>query len=295
MNNIWKKAGLFLLFGVLCLGAAAVTADQVQAAAKTGNGVYSLDTTKNDSYAGADITNDGKKDKIETVVTEENVALQVNGKQMKNWKKGTVLPMVHVVVLSSKNAYLEICVEDYNTYKNTCALYQVKKGKLSTVLNYEKLVNNKLLLDNDFVYKGYGYDMLYAEKVSKNTIYLHASLGTKGLGQLGVKYLKLQYSKGKFTLKKDAGTITRMNIIQPNYGPVSSFTAAKKIQTVKAAGSSKKGITIAKDGKFTAKKLAVVGKNLYVQVKTAAGKTGWIKLSTSNAPLVTIRSEVIWG
>lgn len=301
--NILKKTFMLFAVGASCLCVTAATAGNTYAATKIGNGVYSLSAYENDSYAKADVTGDGKADKIETVVTEKNgskkTALKVNGKQMKSWtiqknNATVIVPSVSVVTLSKKVAYLEIATEDYRSYKTACALYQVKKGKLRIAFDYEKMLNNKLLLDNDFVNKGYGYDMASAAKASKNAIWLNVSLGTKSLGQMRTEGLKLKYSGGKLTLQKDAGKVAAVNVMD-NRGNSEIFTAAKKIQTVKAAGSAKKGIVIPQKTKFTAKKLVIAGKNIYVQVRTTAGKTGWINLSASDKPLVTVRSIVLWG
>ena len=119
--NILKKTFTFFAVGATCLCMTAVTASNTYAAAKTGNGVYSLSTSENDSCAKADVTGDGKADKIETVVTEKNgskkTALKVNGKQMKAWtiqknNATVVLPSVSVVTHSKKVANLEIATED---------------------------------------------------------------------------------------------------------------------------------------------------------------------------------------
>ena len=73
-----------------------------------------------------------------------------------------------------------------------------------------------------------------------------------------------------------------------------TFTAAQKIQTYKSAGSSKKAFVIKKNSKFAVKKLAIVKKNIYVQVK-AGSKTGWIKLNTSNKKMVKYASISVAG
>lgn len=52
---------------------------------------------------------------------------------------------------------------------------------------------------------------------------------------------------------------------------------------------------LSKKTRSTPKKLAIADKNIYVQVQTTAGKTGWISLSASAKPLVTTRSIVMWG
>ncbi|MCI5590480.1 MAG: hypothetical protein MR394_08420, partial [Coprococcus comes] len=73
-----------------------------------------------------------------------------------------------------------------------------------------------------------------------------------------------------------------------------TFTAAQKIQTYKSAGSSKKAFVIKKNSKFAVKKLAIVKKNIYVQVKVGS-KTGWIKLNTSNKKMVKHTSISVAG
>lgn len=198
-----------------------------------------------------------------------------------------------MVKLSNKKAYIEITTENFKTSKTFGNLYQVKKGKLQKALDYEKLVSNKLLSKNDFVYTDGVWDMIRATKASKNTIGLTASLGTKGLGQIKASNLKLKYSNGKLVLLKNAGKASTEIITDE--GMSDTFTAAQNIQTVKAAGSSKKGITISKKSNFTITKISIVQKKIYVQAKTKSGKTGWIKLSTSKKPLVKKTGEVIWG
>ena len=93
--------------------------------------------------------------------------------------------------------------------------------------------------------------------------------------------LPLSYSGKKFTLKSTAVSAGVGIIPSDSEDFTRTFTAAQKIQTYKSAGSSKKAFVIKKNSKFAVKKLAIVKKNIYVQVK-AGSKTGWIKLNTSN-------------
>ena len=292
--KVFKKLSMCILSGLLCLGIAAASPAPAQAAEKIGNGVYYLDTsdawnTMQDSYT-ADITGDGKADTIRTICSKSSTRLVVNGKNIKSWSSKNALE-IRVVTLSGKKSFLDI-----SSYcrggKNTCGLYQVKKNKLSKVLDYTSLVNLKQLTSNSFVFTDKLNNILYAQKVRGNTIYLNARFGTKNLGQVDVDNLALSWNGKKFTLKTTAVS-ARAQLIGTWEKPYSSYTASKKIQTYKAAGSSKKSIAISKNTAFTIQKLAVVKKNFYILAKTKAGKTGWIKLDTSNNAIVKLRSSTL--
>ena len=290
--NLLKKIGLFVVFGILCLSIASIDAVSVQAAEKTGDGVYSLNTSEGDSFSKVDLTGNGKKDTIDTIVKGKKLFLKLNGEKIKSWNSGSIT--IQVIKLSSKKAYIEITSENFKTSKTSGDLYQIKKGKLEKVLDYEKLINKKLLLKNDFITNPGCLDMLSASKVKNKTIYLDVRLGTKSLGYMWIGNIQLQYSGGEFNLKKTAGKVIRTNIFTDK-GITEYFTASQKIQTYKAADSSKKGITLPKNTKFAAKKVSIIGKEIFVQVKTKSGKTGWIKLSDSDKPFVKECSIVIWG
>lgn len=278
-----KKLSVCILAGLCCLGIGVTT----QAAEKIGNGVYALQTNAfdesfaKDSYSAADITNDGKKDKIETECTRDEIDLKVNGQIVRSWLAGEV--NVRVVKLSKK-AFLEITTYENNN-KVTNGLYQIKNNKLTRVFDYKKLINLKQYVSNDFTTYTY-YDTFESMKVSGNTIYLKGSMGTKSLGQIYANGLQLVFDGKTFALKKSAAP-AEVSAIYYEKGFSSTFVSAQKIQAYKAAASSGKAFVIAKNTKFNIKKLAVVKKNIYVQIRTSAGKTGWIQLSTSDKRLVT--------
>lgn len=287
-----KKLSMYLLSGLFCLGIITAAAP-AQAATKVGNGVYSLDTSDawtvmDDSYS-ADVNNDGKKDAIQTFCSSSSTRLTVNGRTMKSWSSKNALSIK--VVSLGKKSFLEICTYQYGG-KNTCGLYQVKNNKLSRVLDYSTLVNLKQLTSNKFTYTSTLNNMLSAEKVKGNTIYLNCRFGTKNLGQIDADYLPLSWNGKKFVLKTTAVS-ARPQLIGTWEKPFTAYTASQKIQTYKTAGSSKKGITISKNTSFTLQKLAVVKKNFYVLVKTKAGKSGWIRLNTSTKAFVKLRSTTL--
>ena len=139
---------------------------------------------------------------------------------------------------------------------------------------------------NNFITSNGCWGGFQATKAKGNTIYLRGWFGTKNLGQINAFNMPLSYSGKNFTLKSTAATAEPGALFEgKNWAFTKNFTAAQNIQTYKAAASSKKTFVIKKNAKFAVKKLAVVKKNLYVQVKSGS-KTGWIKLNTSSKKMV---------
>lgn len=276
-----KKLSICILSGLLCFGIGAST----QAAEKVGNGVYELSTfspesgVETDSISSIDITGDGKKDKIETNITTSKVTLKVNNKIVGRYP--TDNSNIRIVNLSKK-AFFEITTYGKNNTIN-CGLYEVKKNKLSRVFDYKKLINLKQCNNNNFGNNNGLWTCFEAAKVKGNTLYLRGHFGTKNLGQINAGFLPLSYSGKNFTVK--SSTLSANAGYIPVEGFTNSFTAAQKIQTYKEAGSSKKAFTISKKAKFAVKKLAIIKKNLYIQV-SCGKKTGWINLNTSNKKIV---------
>lgn len=289
--KIFKKLSMCILSGLLCFGIGATT----QAATKLDNGVYELNTradgsAEKDTLTSVDITGNGKKDKIETETTNVEIELKVNGKIVGMYLTGNT--NIHVVTLSKKS-FFEITTHEKGD-KINCGLYTMKKNKLTRVLDYKKLVNLKQYVKNNFITSNNCWGGFEATKVKGNTIYLRGWFGTKSLGQVNAFNLPLTYSGNKFTLKKTAVN-AGSGLIFDNSGNFSrTFTAAKKIQAYKSAGSSRKAFAIQKNGKFTVNKLAIVKKNIYVQVKSG-NKTGWIKMSTSSKRLVKTAAFSVAG
>lgn len=301
-----KKVKLFLIAGVVFAGITAASAQgNVMAAEKTGNGIYQLETSfyekpkTTDSYDKADVTGDKKKDTIETELSGEILSLKVNGKAVKKWDKTKVWPYIYVITLSNKKSYLGITSEaNGGTLPATTAgLFEIKNGKLKSVLDFSKAINKKQLAEEKFVSMGYGFDMVYFKKVSNNTLYIDFSIGTKSLGQLKqIRNLKVAYKKGKMILQDGAGSVQYSIIPDTENTPFTSFfVAAQQLQIVKKPGTSQKAFTIDKDTSFSVQKAGIYNKDIYVQVKTENGKTGWLKLSTSKKQLVKTASTVVWG
>ncbi|MBC8571870.1 hypothetical protein [Jingyaoa shaoxingensis] len=290
--KVFKKLSMCILSGLLCLGIGATT----QAATKTGTNVYEMNTwagssVTKDRLTSVDITGNGKKDKIETETTRVEIELKVNGKIVGMYLTGET--NIQVVKLSKKSFFEITTYEKGN--KINCGLYEMKKNKLTRVLDYKKLVNLKQYVKNNFITSNGCWGGFQATKAKGNTIYLRGWFGTKNLGQVNAFNMPLSYSGKNFTLKSTAATADA-GMIPPskNESFTRSFTAAQKIQTYKAAGSSKKSFTIKKNAKFSVKKLAVVKKNLYVQVKSGR-KTGWIRLNTSSKKMVKAAAISIAG
>ena len=290
--KVFKKLSMCILSGLLCLGLGVTT----QAYTKAGNNVYEMNTRSDgafqkDTLTSIDITGNGKKDKIETETTRAEIELKVNGKIVGMYLTGKT--NIQVIKLSKKSFFEITTYEKGN--KINCGLYEMKKNKLTRVLDYKKLANLKQYVKNNFITSNGCWGGFQAMKASGNTIYLRGWFGTKNLGQVNAFYMPLSYSGKKFALKSTAATADA-GYIPPskNESFTRSFTAAQKIQTYKAAGSSRKAFAIKKNARFSVKKLAIVKKNIYVQVKSGS-KTGWIKLNTSGKRIVKYAAISIAG
>lgn len=301
---------------MICMGAVIVGTPKDVQARKMVKGVYWLNNTyyegdaklNHDSYSGADVTGDGKKDNVETIRTSNTLVLYVNGIAVKKWNTKTTFidwSDIEIVTLKNKKSYLSICElrgsEIYGSVakgKTICRLYQVRKGKLVTAFDFEKIFNNRLLTGNDFIYRLRDYDEKDSDdsfrplRVSKNTLYVDLFITTKSFGQITIRNLKITYSTGKLQLGSGNYKAELARWRWQDNGWMKYYTAAKRIQTVKSPGSYKKGIVLKKNMQFNLKKVSFYGKNIYAQVKTKNNKTGWIKLSTSGTSLVKKRSTI---
>ena len=279
-----KFGSKILVMFVLSLLFAAVPAQA--ATLKKGIVEFSSDNFA-DSYEGADVTGDGKKDLVEWIWSEDysQRTLKVNNKIVKIWKGSAWANIVQF----KKKSYLAIGTE-ISEGKTTWGLYQVKKGKLSCVYKGQKALDKKILEKSAFCYYGTCYDMFDPVKVVGNTLYFDLSVGTKSLGQLKVRGLKLVLKKGKFTLDKAAGKASA-TVLSDGWEPL-DFEAKKSFKVYKKAGSSKKAGTVKKNAKFTISKAAIIKKQLYVRVKADKTK-GWVKLTEKT--LVKHKGVLMWG
>lgn len=305
-----RKMCIFLMACMICMGAVIVGTPKDVQARKMVKGVYWLNNTyyegdaklNHDSYSGADVTGDGKKDNVETIRTSNTLVLYVNGIAVKKWNTKTTyvdLSDIEIVTLKNKKSYLSICeFRGRAKGKTICRLYQVRKGKLVTAFDFEKIFDKKLLTGNDFIYRLHDYDEKDSDdsfqtlRVSKNTLYVDLFITTKSLGQITIRNLRITYSKGKLRLGSGSYKAELAHWSWADNDWIKYYTAAKRIQTVKSPGSSKKGIVLKKNMQFNLKKISFYDKNIYAQVKTKNNKTGWIKLSTSGTSLVKKRSTI---
>lgn len=285
-------AAAALLAAALCMLALAATPHQAQAVDKIGKGVVLVGPeyggkTDNDTYKKADVTGDGVKDVIEVtnkiddpkdsryLIYPVTKTLKVNGKTIKTWEYvasndsfGYVVT-VHVVTFANGKSYL--LIGDGASKNGTEALYRVKGDKLECAFNLTKALKGK-----NSASIAYGSDLRYVAKVKKNTFYLGATFNTKALGGLTTAKpgLRIKSSGSKLKVKKTVAVKYTLD------GDESSFVAAKAIKATKKAGGKKKALTIAKGTKFSVSKVTIKSKKLYAKVKTAQGKSGWVKLGS---------------
>ena len=281
-----KFGSRILVMFVLSLLFAAVPAQA--ATLEKGIVSFSLETNA-DSYEGADVTGDGKKDLVEWIQSEDysSYTLKINGETIKIWNQNA---WANIVLIKNKG-YLAIGTEIADG-KTTWGLYKVDKGQLSCVYKGQNAIDKKILAKSGFCYYADGYDMFTPIKVSGNVLYADLMVATKSLGQIKVKGLKLVLKNGKFTLDKAAGKASARLLIK-NKGPKEAgFKAKKSFKVYKKAGSSKKVGTVKKKAEFSISKAAIIKKQLYVYVK--AGKTkGWVKLTKKT--MVKQKGALVWG
>ena len=271
------KAAILMLVLLMGLGCVSVFA------ASGANGIFDFNEgmppITTDKY---DVTGDGKKDTVSYGYNEADFLsiLSINGNTAKSWDfKNGQWAWVTIVDIKNKD-FLEIEVDDWKADTLTCGLYQIKNNQLKKVLNYASLFNNNQLILNDFADTDQACSFLEARKVKGNTIYVGGTLATKAVGQVNFDGLKLIYKNGKFKLDKSA--VKAVSHMRSSSGkPASYFTAKKNIKVYKKAGSTTKAFKIKKGQKFKVTKIAVVKKQIYLRVRTKAGKLGWIKAGKS--------------
>ena len=266
---------LVLLMGLGCVSVFA---------ASGANGIFDflegMPPTTTDKY---DVTGDGKKDTVYYGFNEADFlsTLSVNGTTVKSWDFKNDGQWAWVTIVDVKNKdFLEIEMDNWKADTLTCGLYQIKNNQLKQVLDYASLFNKKQLILNNFADTDEACSFLEARKVKGNTIYVGGTLATKAVGQVNFDGLKLIYKNGKFKLDKSA--VKAVSHMRGSDGtPVSYFTAKKNIKVYKKAGSSAKAFKIKKGQKFKVTKISVVKKQIYLRVRTKAGKLGWIKAGKS--------------
>lgn len=192
------------------------------------------------------------------------VKITVNKKTTKITRTWTSYA-IHTRLITLKNgkAYLWVQGETDNEDDPWECIYQYKKGRFAKVVDFSKTSYN---------YTNHHHtDIL---KVSGNTISTKQYIMSTAMA--GVEY-KVNYTYKKGALKKtssayeitSAGYTYRAN---GKYGTMkntkalyNSVSCKKKVATVKAGTKAK------------AVKIYMTGKAFNIKIKTASGKTGWVK------------------
>lgn len=222
------------------------------------------------TYKSYDITGDKKKDTVKISIPKDQydrygtVKITVNKKTTKITRTWTSYA-IHTRLITLKNgkAYLWVQGETDNEDDPWECIYQYKKGRFKKVVDFSKTSYN---------YTNHHHtDIL---KVSGNTISTKQYIMSTAMA--GVEY-KVNYTYKKGALKKtssayeitSAGYTYRAN---GKYGTMkntkalyNSVSCKKKVATVKAGTKAK------------AVKIYMTGKVFNIKIKTASGKTGWVK------------------
>lgn len=307
-------AAAFVALLALLVAFCVAVPQQAHAVEKIGKGVYKLEEKYDDkakvctdTYKKADVTGDKKKDNIQLITKTKKAGIgstswyyrqtytfKVNGKTIKTWKAQKYYATIKVVTLKNKKSYLYISSgKRFGDSKDNSALYQVKGKKLKKVASMHGILSKSLVLTKAWGDSWDTKNYLDPIKVKGNTICCEAGFSTQALGDIFTKgedtaygktrsYVKLAYSKGKFKVKTSVADLQRApdGLDADGWCDIEEdgYTAAEDIEVTKSVSSSETAFTISKGTNFKAKKMSIVKKKLYVQVKDENGNVGWIKL-----------------
>ena len=223
-----------------------------------------------------DVTGDKTADTVKVVLTPHPTAspatiklrLYVNDKLMKtiNSKTGGLLADVRVVTLKNNKPFIYVRYTG-NNGDGTYELYQIKKGKLKTVISNKQVAKT-----------GTNHNRIDSLKPVENKV--------------KVTFGSMMYSTGgtqiKFTYKYKSGTLKRtsnsskaisyMKRGSYKYKKYSPLTAAMSFKVYKNMKAKKVAFTVHSGDSVKPIAIGYKGKRAFLKVKVN-GKTGWAKVA----------------
>ena len=258
-------------------GAVAVPAKQVK-----GNdaGLYcigeidgAMKPPKKRAFTIADITGDGKRDKVTMSLTGfkdkgyfccfSGIKFTVNGKAYGTIKlnKKTDYAWVCFIIMKNGDAYVYLRMASGDGHSVGGTLYQSKNGKFKKVLSADTLKKAGALWANSITPKG-------------NVLTVEYSIESKYLGAMSLS-MKYKSKNGKLVQVSAKPTSWGYFAEESKLGHYAS-PAAKAFKVYTDTNLKKVAFTVAKDQKVKAVAAKLIKGKLYLKIKSG-GKSGWVK------------------
>lgn len=236
---------------------------------------YVSNLTFGKTYKNFDITGDKKNDTIklykhkitgyDEFYNYDKVIVYVNGKQkILSVKNGKSLSMEAKLIKLNNKIFLLINGYAENYCDNWQVLYQYKNSKFVKAYDFKNITSK------------YGYaPHTSIAKVSENKIYVEHSLISDSLGCVNFQYI-YQYKNEKVSRTSNTANVSWEGF-NDDYQSVKYGTmAVNKTMYTSPTSHKKKGV-IKKGTKVKPTKIYMTGSQIYIQLKTKSGKTGWVK------------------
>ena len=268
-----KALRKYLFVAAICLCTALTMAPvHAKAAGKVKNpAIVRLKPGK--TYTKYDITGDKKKDKIKITLGKRDesdfikrITVSVNGKKIVKKGIGSFYYKTSLVTLKNGKVYLWVKSSSEDADDTWGCLYQYRKGKLEKKLKFD-----------GYVKKYYYHLSTDVVKVSGNTLTVKQSNMTSPLGEAVYKY-DYKYENGKFHIVSRTAAIVKASY---SYRTKSSWGTLKNNKMLYTSPSTSKstGVAVTAGTKAKATNIYMCDKFISVKIKTADGKTGWLKCS----------------
>lgn len=266
-----KALRKYLFVAAICLCTALTMAPaHAKAAGKVKNpAIVRLKPGK--TYTKYDITGDKKKDKIKITLEKRDesdfikqITVSVNGKKIVKKGIGSFYYKTSLVTLKNGKIYLWVKSSSEDADDTWGCLYQYCKGKLEKKLKFD-----------GYVKKYYYHLSTDVVKVSGNTLTVKQSNMTSPLGEAVYKY-DYKYENGKFHIVSRTAAIVKASY---SYRTKSSWGTLKNNKMLYTSPSTSKstGVAVTAGTKAKATSIYMCDKFISVKIKTADGKTGWLK------------------
>jgi hypothetical protein len=220
------------------------------------------------TYKKYDITGNGKKDSLTIKSGKDrdgnynSLSVVLNGKTVYSLKKSIYFSVdIRLYTLQNRKSFLFLYADVTNYDGPVCGIFQYKNGKLSQIINFQKLFAN---------YGSHNYGEVI--DISGNSLTVQYYSMSWSLGPSCVNYT---YTYKDGTLKRTSNT-ARFTEIYSAGKDTKTFYANKNLTAYTSASAQEKAFTVKKGKAVVVDKCYANGKVMFIRVKYN-GKYGWIK------------------